>query len=541
MSRVRLFLILGAHLAVGAVLLGWAVLEGQRQQRAIEQALVSEASSIAGALGPGLSAASNAAREFDEIVTWKLLDNARLLSAIAASGSSSSEQLDEIVEANGLDTVAFVAPDGAVERAWGERPPAETLRAMDDVLSGRADELVLGSTLEAGIAHVGVAVRTPAGGAVLVRIEATSARTFVSRLGVANLLDRLVGTAGVLFLSYHEEPGTLSAQASWDDGPVPDRPTTDSKIRPLRGRVAFETEVPVTVPAGVIASLRVGLDGAPLERAAASGMRRTLLVGIVLAGYAMATAGLSVVSRLLGMEREDSARRLAAAESARRRNERLAAAGALTAGLAHEVRSPLNAIGLAAQRLERKHHDDDECRAFAGRIRREVSRLETVLREFLDLARPVEQSRQRVDLAALASEVVDLLRPQAESHGVSLEPVQGRAVVQASPEAIRRSVINLLNNAIEASPEGGRVRVIVEGDLHEGRLRVLDEGPGIDPDLRDKMFEAFVTTRADGAGLGLSLVKRVAEEHGGRCLLIDREQGGAEARLSLPSSAKEPA
>jgi len=536
MSRTRLLLILGAHLILGATLLGWAVLEDRRQRRAIEESLVTEASIIAGALGPGLAAASNAAREFDEIVTWKLLDNARLLAEVAASGASSSDRLERIVEANGLDAVAFVSPGGAVEEWWGEAPPAETLRALDDVLSGRADELVLGSTLEAGIEHVGVAVGIPSGGAVLVRIEASSARTFVSRLGVANLLDRLVGTAGVLFLSYEEQPGTLSAQASWDGGPVPDRPTTDSKIRPLRGRTAFETEVPVRVPAGVEASLRVGLDGTPLESAATSGMRRTLLVGIVLAGYAMATAGLSVVSRLRGIEREEAARRLQTAETARRRNERLAAAGALTAGLAHEVRSPLNAIGLAAQRLERKHREDDECKEFAGRIRREVKRLEAVLREFLDLARPVEQNRRRVELGTLATEVIELLRPDADSHGVTLEAVRGDAVVHASPEAVRRSLINLLNNAVQVSPEGGRVRTLVEGDSHEVRLRILDEGPGIDPELGDKVFEAFVTTRADGAGLGLSLVKRVAEEHGGECRLFNREQGGAEARFSLPAT-----
>jgi signal transduction histidine kinase len=439
------------------------------------------------------------------------------------------------VEANGLDTVAFVARNGSVRRVLENQPPSGMLREVDEILSGRAEELVLGSTFEAGIEHIAVAVATPSGGAVLVSMHASSARTFAQRLGVANLLERLVGSRGVLYLSYQEDPGAILAEATWDGGPIPGRPDPDVKLRPVRGRLAFEADVPVAAPAGGRASLRIGLDGAPLENAATAGTQRAILVGIVLVGYALAAVGFALVSRLRGHEKQEAARRLAVAEAARRRSERLAAAGALTAGLAHEVRSPLNAIGLAAQRLERKHPAGDECAKFARRIRGEVKRLEAVLREFLELARPVGGDRCTVDLAALATDVVELLRPEAENRGVRLGPVEGRAAARADREAVRRSIINLVRNAIEASPEDGRVRVMVDGDTDTSRLRVIDEGSGIDSELRDKAFEAFVTTRAGGAGLGLSLVKRVAEEHGGSCSLVNREGGGAEACLTLPS------
>jgi signal transduction histidine kinase len=536
MTRTRLVLILSLHVVVGAALLGWAVLETRRQRTEIERSLVFEASILAGSLGPGLAAASNAVREFDEIVTWKLLDNARLLAEIDASGSSSPDRLDDIVEANGLDTVAFVGPEGTVRLAYGDQPTPAMLLGVEEILSGRAEELTLGSAAQTDTEHVAVAVGTAAGGAVLVSIHTLSARTFVQRLGVENLMQRLVHTAGVLYLSYREDPGETLAEATWDGEAVPAPAAADARLRPVRGRVAFETEVPVDVPVGRRASLRIGLDGTSLERAAASGMRRAILVGIVLVGYALATGGFAMVSRLRGLEREEAARRLAEAEAARRRGERLAAAGALTAGLAHEVRSPLNAIGLAAQRLERKYPESDDCGVFARRIRDEVKRLEAVLRQFLELARPVGEERQPTELAALGAEVLELLRPEAESRGVRLAPVQGTATVLADREAVRRSVINLIRNAIEASPAGGRVGVIVDRVAEHGRIRIHDEGPGIDPDAPTRAFEAFVTTKAGGAGLGLSLVKRVAEEHGGSCDLVNRPEGGAEARLVLPSA-----
>jgi signal transduction histidine kinase len=276
----------------------------------------------------------------------------------------------------------------------------------------------------------------------------------------------------------------------------------------------------------------------PLEQAALSGMRRTLLVGLVLAIYSLATVSLAGVNRLRAVEKEESARRLAHAESARMSSERLAAAGVLAAGLAHEVRSPLNAIGLAAQRLERAGSEQPDCREFAGRIRQEVRRLEGVLQEFLEFARPVSEKRERVELARLASEVVELLRPEAEGRNVRLELDPGTAEVRADPEAVRRAMINLLKNAVQASPEGGDVRIAVDRDGARGRFRVLDRGPGIEPGAEERLFDAFFTTRTSGSGLGLSLVKRIAEEHGGSCSLSNRPDGGAEACLWLPTATE---
>jgi len=556
MTRVRLLLILIAHVAVGGVLLGWAVVEDRHQREAIEQSLVHVASVLAGTLGPGLSAASNASREIEEVVTWRLLDNARLLAVFGGPDSGNHDRLQEIIEANGLDTVVFLDPTGIVRCSYGDLPEPAVLRAgivrcsygdlpepavlrgADDILSGQAEEVLLGSVLEAGVEHLAVAAATPDGGAVLVRTHATSARTFVRHLGVANLLERLVGAEGVLFLSYHEEPGDLLAEATWDGGPLPERATSDVKLHSVRDRSAFEVEIPVDVPAGGSASLRVGLDGAPLEQAAISGMRRTLLVGVLLAGYALAAVALAGVSRMRTLEKVESARRLAEVEGARRSSERLAAAGALAAGLAHEVRSPLNAISIAAQRMERSHPRDDDCMDFARRIRQEVRRLEGVLREFLEFARPVGDQRENVELSTLTAEVIELLRPEAESRGVQLELDHGTATVRADREAVHRSVINLLKNAIQASPQGSAVQLLIDRDANCGRLRIRDAGSGIDPKLADKIFEAFVTSRANGTGLGLSLVKRVAEEHGGSCTLANRKQGGAEACLRLPSAVE---
>lgn len=261
-------------------------------------------------------------------------------------------------------------------------------------------------------------------------------------------------------------------------------------------------------------------------------------MGLVLAALAIAGSAFAFVSHLRSRESAEATRRLAEVDLARRRSERLAAAGALTAGLAHEVRSPLNAIGLASQRLELKLELSDASRAMASRIGEEVQRLEAVLREFLDLASPATDSRRSVELESIATEVLQLLETEAQAERVVFMPIEGNAEAELDRNAIRRALINLVHNAIQATGEGGRIQITIGQSDSEVQLMVNDEGPGIDAALADRIFDPFVTGRATGTGLGLALVKRVVEEHGGSISLENRDRGGARANLRLPRKGR---
>lgn len=539
MRTVRPRVVIGLLVLAGVVLTAWLVYEEHRQRQEIESALAVEARVLARSLGPGLEAATVALREIDELISWKLLDNARLLSALHSTGGLATERLSRIVEDNGLDSVVLIDSLGETDLVVGADVPDRILAQIREFISGEAEEMILGSSVEGGVEHVGAAVRGQDGGAVLVRVHGTEALAFVRALGVESLLRSLIGAGGVLYLGYREDPEGIVLEASWDERPIPAPVANGSPVRQVRGLDIFEVEVPIDAPAGTEATLRVGLDAAPLNRAASAAARRTLLVGFVLGAFGLALAGYAVVSSLRAAEREEAAQRLAASEQARRRSERLAAAGALTAGLAHEVRSPLNAIGLAAQRIERKYPGSEECAEFARHIRGEVRRLEGVLKEFLELASPVSGTRNEVDLRTVANEVLGLLDAEAAAGNVRLEPVRGEARVSVDRESIRRSLINVTRNAIQATPPGGAVRTMVDVDGKMARVRVQDDGAGIDEEIKDKVFDAFVTGRSDGIGLGLSLVRRVAEEHDGTCSIQNRAGSGAEVTIRLPLNTAE--
>jgi len=517
-----------------AILLGaWAIHEGRRQQLETASALTSQAALLARTLGPGLEAASTAAREIEENTAARVLEITRVLAALGHSGRIDRQAAESLAEQNDLDSLALFDSSGTPRLAIGQPLPREVLAPLQDLFAGRADEIVIGPQLEDGMEHVAAAVRTTAGGAVVIRVHAPSSMAFSGSIGTANLLERLAGTGSVLYIVYTMDPGGQKLEASWDGGEVPAALENGGR-RSVRGRDIFEVAVPVGAPAGYRAALRVGMDGEPLGKATASAVRRTAMVGIALSVFSLALVFIALLSRARTVEREESARRLAEAETARRRNERLAAAGALTAGLAHEVRSPLNAIGLAAQRTMRTNGPESDCGRFAAKVRREIGRLEAILREFLELASPVGQSRKETDMARITRGVVDLLADEASAADVRLNSSAGSGTAWVDFESVRRSLINLVRNAIQASPPGGTVELRATAENGWALFEIADDGPGIEEDLEEQLFDAFVTNQAGGVGLGLALVRRVAEEHGGSVTLKNRAQGGALARLRLP-------
>jgi len=522
-------------LLILAVALGlWAMDEGRRQRRETAVVLSTQAALLARTLGPGLEAASTAAREIEEYTASRILENTRVLAALHQAGGLDLSTAESLVEQNDLDSIIHLDRSGTLKLVAGAPVSGDLDWVLEEVISGRADEMVFGPYREDGQEHITAMVRMASGEALLIRVHAPSSLAFSGAIGTANLLQRLAGSDGVLYLGYTVIPGGEPLEASWDGEPIPPPLDADEGRRTVRGREVFEVEVPVSAPAGFRATLRVGMDGQPLAAASASAIRRTAMVGIVLSVFSLALVFIALLSRSRAIEREMAAQRLAELETARRRSERLAAAGALTAGLAHEVRSPLNAIGLAAQRIERRHTMDEPCGQFAAKVRDEIGRLEGILREFLELASPVGRAREQTDLHALGRNVLDLLADEARAGGIDLQLDGSDCQAEVDPESIRRSLINLVRNAIQACPSGSRVRVTTRTEYGQALIGVQDNGPGINDDEAEHLFDAFVTNQAGGVGLGLALVRRVAGEHGGTVRLSNRRRGGALAELKLP-------
>lgn len=515
----------------------WALSESRTQRSETEAALRTEARLVAEALGPAMASAATSIRELEELLTWKLLDNALLLAPRDALRSDS--ELNQTLEMNGLSSLLWLDREAQAYKQMGEPVPPELLgELVREVAAGRSEEALLGSisTADGSDEIHAVAVSRPTGGALVVAARSSRLFAFDRQIGLQSLLEKMVETDALLFLAYREEPDNLGAVVVWDGGELP--VLAEGEVALVRGEMIYGVEFPVDAPAGVTASLRVGLDADPLLRAADAAWRRTLLVGLAMVALSLAAAAFAFVQKARAREQQESRRALAELDRRRLQSERLAAAGTLAAGLAHEVRNPLNAISLAAQRIE-QHAAEPERRdliaSLAKQTRREVENLDEVLRGFLELARPGNQEHERVDLRALTEGVVELLRIEAAERNVDLIIDGDPAETTVDSDSIRRALVNLVRNALQASPEGSRVTVSIVPRGRQIEIAVIDAGPGVDDEVLERAFEAFFTRSASGTGLGLSIVQRIAQEHRGSAGLDRHPGGGCRAWIRLPT------
>lgn len=215
---------------------------------------------------------------------------------------------------------------------------------------------------------------------------------------------------------------------------------------------------------------------------------------------------------------------------------RLTAISRLTGGVAHEIKNPLNAIALHLEILRSKLDDVPEMRPEVDVISTEISRLDRVVKTFLDFTRPVELNLRTVDVAELTRQVHSLVTPEAARTGVaveiecSTEPLE----VRADEDLLKQALLNVINNGIEAMPSGGCLQVTLGRAGDEALLTVADQGLGIPDSVRDRIFSLYFTTKPRGSGIGLAMTFRIVQLHNGSIDFTTKPGVGTTFRMRFP-------
>ncbi|MBX3365452.1 MAG: hypothetical protein KF866_11910 [Phycisphaeraceae bacterium] len=253
-------------------------------------------------------------------------------------------------------------------------------------------------------------------------------------------------------------------------------------------------------------------------------------------------------------------RRARLAERRANASQRLAEVGAMTSGLAHEIRNPLSTIGLNAQLLSEAIDELPLAPEEQGRLtrriaslRRETERLKGILEDFLRYAGELRLDRHPADLNLLTDELADFFAPQAQAQSVRLrtELAPGELSAELDSKHVKQAILNLVLNAVQAmaSQPADRPRELI---LRTGRgvdetkattveLHVIDTGPGIAAENLARLFTPYFTTKSGGTGLGLPTARRIIEAHGGRIDVFSEPGKGTDFRISLPAYVPHPA
>ena len=504
----------------------------------------------------------------EEMVAQRLLDNARLVDQLLLSRPPDRQWLQRISTANGLARIDLLDRAGhpyeppprppmmpgmmmarppataaeAQERhammmyTWGRRwaPPA----AGDEAPPAVRDRKFWEGTV------LGVAVGARSfPGIIAVHADAHSVLDFSRTIGVQHQVEELGRQAGVESIALLDPDLTVLAHS--DPARVGQRETDAALRATLADRrilarmvqrdgsdTVYEVAKPLTLEGARTGLLRIGLSTASMDRV----WRRDRLAAVLMAAAVLGLGALGMATIFFIQNRHLAQVKGLEAEMAR--GERLATVGNLAAAVAHEIRNPLSAISMGLQRLRAEFEpaEREEYRRMVDLVQGEVRRLNAIVEEFLSLARPIELRPEPVPVAALLDEIRRLVEPQAGRAGIVVEQTGPDSLpdLRADRDRIKQVLLNLVLNAIEAMPSGGKLTLGAAASGPALTLTVTDTGSGIPPDLLPRVFEPYVTSKTRGLGLGLAIARRIVEAHGGR---IEAESGagqGARFRVTLP-------
>jgi signal transduction histidine kinase len=299
-------------------------------------------------------------------------------------------------------------------------------------------------------------------------------------------------------------------------------PDSTAALRGLANRHALAAAAPVLDESGrALAVLATGGREAARPRALA----------------ALAAAARRLVLPLVAAKAEH---RFARIDADVRQLDRLALLGRLVQELAHEVRNPLVSVKTFLQLLPERRDDPEFTTRFLSVVTGELERIERLLELVIDHPRPAAADTETAELAPVIATVLELLRPYARQHGIALEADTGSepAEVTIGEDALRQVLLNLVLNAIDATPRGERVKVSVHARAGARELVVADAGPGIPAELRERVFEPFFSTRGTHhGGIGLAIARGLVELAGGSISVRSSAGGGAELVVVVPCTA----
>jgi len=228
-----------------------------------------------------------------------------------------------------------------------------------------------------------------------------------------------------------------------------------------------------------------------------------------------------------------------ALEAQLRRNDRLASVGQLAAGVAHEVRNPLAIVRATAQLLAQQAGEDAAVRPYTEVLTSEADRIERLISDLLEYARPRPPVPTALDLTGFLEAAAQQVRPYALQHEVRVAiEVEQAGVLHADEAQLGQALLNLLLNAVQASEPGSVVRLVGRTGTDAAEIAVVDTGRGMAPATVERACDPFFTTRPEGTGLGLALAAAVVQEHGGELQLESALGHGSSVRIRIPQEAQ---
>ena len=650
---------------IAVVMFTSAYIELNQSKRDIFQLLYEHSSTLIESIIQSSDNTLNASFEIEDIITERLLNNARLIRKLDDANKITEEELIRIGRNNNLFRINIFDQNG--NRILTNRVPEpdheygeENINRADrlaPILSGETDELVIGlkhaEFIEGERFAVAVA-RSKNRGAIVVNIDAEEFLEFRKRIGIGKILQEMTKHHGIEYIVLQDTLGILAASEKIDTlEAIPgsdflmnalSTDSTFSRVTDFASDEVYEVAKQFVFDGEIVGIYRIGISLEDVRSVESIMIRRLIIISLILAAISIivlsiifTTQNLQTVSEeykkfktltssvlenmdeavivLDGMkniilfntaaeillditfnnisgknvyqlknnilkltesdfisgkyfEREiplhntlrylligitiilnnknepesfilviKDLTEIKQLEKEAAKNEKLTAMGELASGVAHEIRNPINAIGMIAQRLNKEFsvsQHQTEYNEITGLLRNEVNRINKIITQFLNYAKPLDVKFADVDLKIFFDEIKHLFEEQAKQKKINfIISGDDSKMCVFDPDLIKQALMNIIQNAFEAVSEGGEVNINYKTENNKLLINIKDNGPGIHPDTQKRIFDLYFTTRKDGNGLGLSIAQKIIAQHNGSIQLSSSVNEGTIFKIIL--------
>jgi signal transduction histidine kinase len=553
----RFFSLLGLALII-TILFFSSRFDTRNRIASAEELMISQGRAIADIVGESSLHGLEAYSLWETEVTRRLINNATWVVRADTTHGINDEKLNQIARDMGLLRILIFREDGTLEysnhRGDGSGKGQEKLPThfLEPLLSGEQQVLSYGfrQARKAKERRFVAGIARPDGGAVVVNIVAEPLEKTLEEVGPGHLIKALGDGQDLQYVVLQDDNGILASST----GKVSFRQVKDDlELAPLYTGaqhvsrsyesplgIIFEVSRLITLGNGKNVVLRVGLDGSLLHSLELDIKRRAQMRGLIFVGSSVLAISLLLAwqrQAVLNREVKIVTKELHLREEEARRTDKLVAMGSLAAGVAHQIRNPLNSIHMIAQVLERQPDLPENLSEQAKHIHRESARIENIVKQFLNFAKPRQPVFLPFDLGALIEETVSVQQSAHGEQNVDFQVHTASTPVNLDRDFIIEVLENLLRNAAEAMDGNGKIEIKTTSEKDEVLISIADNGPGIGSENRNKIFDLYFTTRAHGTGLGLSLTAQMVAAMGGRLTLDDHpglDGKGARFLIRLP-------